>query len=116
MNCELDVSVCNASEDGSKKCLNGGRCIEGIGATFSCECLDGTGKNLFLVEYPYMRYFTWLISGWTGARCEENVDECLDSPCENGGMCMDIPGDFICSCPFGNDLSLREIQGDPSAW
>ena len=59
VNCELDVSVCNASEDGSKKCLNGGRCIEGIGATFSCECLDGTGEHLFLVEYPYTRYFSW---------------------------------------------------------
>ena len=41
VNCELDVSVCNASEDGSKKCLNGGRCIEGIGATFTCECAEG---------------------------------------------------------------------------
>ena len=41
VNCELDVSMCNASEDGSKKCLNGGRCVEGVGATFSCECADG---------------------------------------------------------------------------
>ena len=41
VNCELDVSMCNASGDGPKKCLNGGRCLEGVGATFSCECQDG---------------------------------------------------------------------------
>ena len=41
INCELDVSMCNASGGGPKKCQNGGRCVEGVGATFSCECQDG---------------------------------------------------------------------------
>jgi hypothetical protein len=76
----MDISMCNAStQDGTKKCLNGGRCVDGLGATFSCQCSDG----------------------WTGEKCEDNVDECIDSPCTNGGMCMDMPGKFFCSCPFG---------------
>ena len=39
--------------------------------------------------------------GWKGDTCEENVDECENSPCENGGMCMDMPGNFLCGCPMG---------------
>ena len=42
-----------------------------------------------------------MFEGWTGDTCEENVDECENSPCENGGMCMDMPGNFLCGCPMG---------------
>ena len=59
--------------------------------------------------------YKWLkIAGWTGTRCEDNVDECMDSPCENGGMCMDIPGDFFCSCPFGNSCRYSIVPICPS--
>ena len=78
LNCELDVSVCNTT--GVKKCSNGGRCVDGIGASFTCDCGEG----------------------WTGIDCGQNVDECAGgSPCVNGGMCMDTQGSYICSCPFG---------------
>ena len=40
-------------------------------------------------------------SGWQGEPCDEDVNECLENPCENGGVCMNYPGDFFCSCPFG---------------
>jgi hypothetical protein len=30
------------------------------------------------------------------------VDECAAlSPCHNGGVCVNLPGEFACSCPFG---------------
>ncbi len=78
MNCELDVSVCNTTE--GKSCANGARCVDGVGATFSCDCADG----------------------WTGDRCGDDVDECAAlSPCHNGGVCVNLPGEFACSCPFG---------------
>lgn len=86
MNCELDISVCNTTE--TKKCQNGGRCVDGFGATYTCDCQDG----------------------WTGLACEENVNECLDNPCLNGGMCMDLPGDFFCSCPFGFAGDVCEVE------
>ena len=40
-----------------------------------------------------------------------NLDECLESqPCSNGGMCMDLPGSYLCSCPFGYAGKNCEIQ------
>ena len=45
--------------------------------------------------------------GWEGKTCEDNIDECETNPCLNGGMCMDTPGDYICSCPFGNFLFVE---------
>jgi hypothetical protein len=37
-NCEIDVSVCNATEN---KCSNGGQCIDGLGVAFFCYCPPG---------------------------------------------------------------------------
>ena len=51
--------------------------------------------------------YCYLYKGWTGDTCEENVDECENSPCENGGMCMDMPGNFLCGCPMGEFLSAH---------
>jgi hypothetical protein len=36
----------------------------------------------------------------SGPTCEENVDECEENPCQNGGHCIDLVGDFQCSCPL----------------
>ncbi len=47
-----------------------------------------------------MLNFTYF-AGWEGEHCQDNVDECLGSPCVNGGMCADTQGGFVCSCPFG---------------
>ena len=30
-------------------------------------------------------------AGFTGARCEINVDECASAPCYNGATCVDLP-------------------------
>ena len=41
-NCEIDVSVCNATES---KCSNGGECIDGFGPAYHCNCPSGKGKK-----------------------------------------------------------------------
>lgn len=33
--------------------------------------------------------------------CEENLDECLSNPCQNGGSCDDRNNGYVCSCPSG---------------
>lgn len=45
-------------------------------------------------------------AGFTGSRCEEDVNECGSSPCANGGQCRDQPGSFHCECLPGK-LGLR---------
>ncbi|KAF6214242.1 hypothetical protein GE061_008982 [Apolygus lucorum] len=76
-NCEMDMAVCNTTEE--TRCANGGTCIEGPGITFSCRCLPG----------------------WTGRLCDLPVDECSSSPCENGGVCIDMHAMYVCACPYG---------------
>lgn len=39
--------------------------------------------------------------GWTGARCDADVDDCASAPCRNGGVCRDRLDAFLCECPAG---------------
>lgn len=42
--------------------------------------------------------------------CEFDVDECATMPCENGGICHDMIGEFSCSCPKGTAGMLCEVN------
>ena len=58
------------------------------------------------IEYthPYI-YFLCLQCkcrpGYTGRNCGEEINECLSSPCENGGKCIDVVAGYNCQCPRG---------------
>ena len=36
-----------------------------------------------------------------GVHCEQNIDDCAESPCLLGAECTDLVDDFVCSCPQG---------------
>lgn len=72
--CSVDVDECES--DGF--CRNGGLCQNTEGG-YNCDCADG----------------------WTGGRCEEDINECDENPCQNGGECTNTEGGFECSCPTG---------------
>ncbi|CAN9509297.1 unnamed protein product [Ophioblennius macclurei] len=68
-------------------CQNKGTCEE-VGAGYVCTCMPG----------------------FTGAKCEVDVDECDSAPCQNGALCQDGMGDFLCRCKPGFLGSLCEAE------
>lgn len=63
----------------SQPCANGSTCTVS-GNKFSCICL----------------------SGYTGQKCEIDVNECATSGlCQHGGTCVNVPGSYRCQCKPG---------------
>ncbi|XP_034465022.1 protein delta homolog 2 isoform X1 [Hippoglossus hippoglossus] len=77
-NCQLKIGPCHQRRS---PCKNGGLCedADGFAAELTCRCL----------------------AGFTGSRCETNVDDCLMKPCGNGATCLDGINRFSCLCPSG---------------
>ena len=44
--------------------------------------------------------------GFTGALCEQDVDECATQPCYNGASCANKEGGFECRCPTSELYTL----------
>jgi hypothetical protein len=63
---------------GANPCEHLGRCVNTQGS-FLCQC----GR------------------GYTGPRCETDVNECLSGPCRNQATCLDRIGQFTCICMAG---------------
>ncbi|CAL8273080.1 unnamed protein product [Arctogadus glacialis] len=69
---KLPVSFCG-DDTRNYTCFNGGNCTE---RQLSCDCRPG----------------------FTGHRCEQEVDECKSNPCLNGGYCRNLINKFSCVC------------------
>ena len=65
-----DINECDPNP-----CLNNGKCEDGLNE-FTCHCL----------------------SGYTGPRCELEVDACASSPCQHNGQCINYLGNYKCVC------------------
>ncbi|XP_034031812.1 milk fat globule EGF and factor V/VIII domain containing b isoform X3 [Thalassophryne amazonica] len=119
-------------------CSNGGTCVARQGAPFICVCPDGfngdtcneteTGpckpnpcKNDAICEVTgqtrrgdvFSEYVCRCQPGFEGVHCQNNVNDCAGQPCQNGGTCRDLEGDFKCHCPspyVGKHCQLRCIS------
>ena len=40
-------------------------------------------------------------AGFTGDRCETNVDDCMNNKCENNATCVDLVQAYECRCTPG---------------
>ena len=99
-NCEIDIDECvsNPCENATS---NTNACIDsGNNGVFSNSSVDENA------------YACLCNSGWHGEHCELDFDECMSSPCQNGGACYDsnstdsehsaVPADsYVCVCVDG---------------
>uniref|UniRef100_UPI003AAC0E98 protein eyes shut homolog n=1 Tax=Centroberyx gerrardi TaxID=166262 RepID=UPI003AAC0E98 len=113
--CELDIDECASSP-----CKNGATCIDQPGNYF-CQCVAPfKGRNCEFLpceannpcengaecmeeldqdHFP-LGFRCHCHRGFTGPRCEINVDECSSSPCLHG-FCYDVVDGFYCLCNPG---------------
>ncbi|XP_078676183.1 uncharacterized protein LOC144913379 isoform X4 [Branchiostoma floridae x Branchiostoma belcheri] len=52
-------------------------------------------------------------NGLASASCQINLDDCSPNPCQNGGLCQDLVGDFVCHCLPSYHGKTCEIYVDP---
>ncbi|XP_056233694.1 protein crumbs homolog 1 isoform X2 [Seriola aureovittata] len=88
--CEIDISECSSSP-----CMHGGRCIER-----SWQALYGSEP--LLPEYYDQQHAAGYICscppGTTGSLCQEVINQCDPSPCQNEGRCESHVGGYTCHC------------------
>ncbi|CAF1380734.1 unnamed protein product [Rotaria magnacalcarata] len=68
------VSTCSPT---SRDVCNGGQCLLSTTGAYACRCREG----------------------YTGAYCENNINECASNPCLGGGTCYDLVNAYACFCP-----------------
>ena len=74
--CE-EFDSCDSSQN---RCKNGATCT---------DITDGVTTDSFNCTCP---------PGYDGILCDNNIDECASSPCQNGGFCVDYVNYYSCLC------------------
>ncbi|CAG5034761.1 unnamed protein product [Parnassius apollo] len=91
--CELDKDECALMP----KICNHGVCVN-VPGSYQCYCKPG----------------------YTGDSCEQDIDECLSSPCKNGGTCQNLENNYECTCIDGFEgkdcsININECESNPCA-
>ena len=54
-------------------------------------------------------------AGWTGATCDDDLDDCAGAPCQHGGTCTDLVDGYACTCAAGFSGTSCETNVDECA-
>nr|XP_015201270.1 PREDICTED: sushi, von Willebrand factor type A, EGF and pentraxin domain-containing protein 1 [Lepisosteus oculatus] len=74
------------------------------------ECFLNPCQNRGTCEEVGAGYICLCPLGFTGSKCESDIDECDSAPCQNGGICKDGMGEFFCHCQPGYVGMLCEAE------
>ncbi|KAF5892830.1 protocadherin Fat 4, partial [Clarias magur] len=81
-------------------CHNGGNCKRRLGVGQDMMTTESV-PVILVSNRPLQPYVCNCRPGYAGSLCETDINECLPSPCHNGGTCHNLVGGFSCSCPEG---------------
>lgn len=114
-NCQKD----NGSPCAKSPCNNGGTCRESPRGDYQCLCdANHSGDHCetevnvhpLCLANPCMNNGACVVlagssspicecrKGFSGPRCEIDMDECASQPCQNNGSCTDRSNGFSCDC------------------
>ncbi|XP_069118593.1 protein jagged-1b-like isoform X2 [Argopecten irradians] len=70
------------------------------------------GKHGMCISQPDGEFTCACDLGFTGTYCHENINDCLSSPCQNGGTCIDMVSSYQCICKEGWEGALCNLNKD----
>eukprot|EP00058_Branchiostoma_floridae_P004473 XP_002589961.1 hypothetical protein BRAFLDRAFT_81597 [Branchiostoma floridae] len=89
--CASDYYEAESPDDKCSNCVNGATCKGCFNSLITtCDCQ----------------------AGFTGERCEININECASNPCQNNGLCVDGANSYGCQCTRGFSGANCEIEID----
>lgn len=111
-NCSQDIPDCQDSP-----CKNNAACYEYSNVSLYArpEDLPAEIKPHFLEGFSYNKAEGRLClcpTGFNGTDCGNNIDDCLDSPCQHEASCEDGIATYTCHCKPGYEGENCEVQID----
>ena len=77
--------------------------FEDVDGCLQNPCINGTCTD------SLGGYLCTCSPGFTGLKCQINIDDCVAHACQNNATCLDSVGDYSCSCEYGYTGDLCEI-------